>query len=200
MPPTSSKFERSFGCIRRNKNYLEINNEFFLTLIHVHKDMNIDVDRVINLFASDKCRKLDFLKSVCTRILQIRHFANFRISIKTSCVLIKKVNKGSSVAFETCKLHLMYPRYLCWHFGSHLWCLTVSLLLSNWYPGSGAVLDCIDSWSLHPYLLCKQTNELCYYFFTPCCLWLQIMSAVISYWVRQRQFACILIHSHHLSF
>ena len=23
--------------------------------------------------------------------------------------------------------------------------LTVSLLLSHWYPGSGAVLDCIDS-------------------------------------------------------
>ena len=29
--------------------------------------------------------------------------------------------------------------------GSRLWCLTVSLLLSNWYPGSGVVLDCIDS-------------------------------------------------------
>ena len=30
---------------------------------------------------------------------------------------------------------------------------TVSLSLSHWYPGSGVVLDCIDSWSLHPYLL-----------------------------------------------
>ena len=29
--------------------------------------------------------------------------------------------------------------------GSCLWCLTVSLSLSNWYPGSGVVLDCIDS-------------------------------------------------------
>ena len=29
----------------------------------------------------------------------------------------------------------------------------VSLSLSLWYPGSGVVLDCIDSWSLHPYLL-----------------------------------------------
>ena len=29
---------------------------------------------------------------------------------------------------------------------------TVSLSLSHWYPGSGVVLDCIDSWSLHPYL------------------------------------------------
>ena len=25
-----------------------------------------------------------------------------------------------------------------------LWCLTVSLLLSHWYAGSGVVLDCID--------------------------------------------------------
>ena len=30
---------------------------------------------------------------------------------------------------------------------------TMSLPLSHWYPGSGVVLDCIDSWSLHPYLL-----------------------------------------------
>ena len=40
-----------------------------------------------------------------------------------------------------------------WPLGSHLWCITVSLSLSNRYPGSGVVLDCIDSWSLHPYLL-----------------------------------------------
>ena len=29
----------------------------------------------------------------------------------------------------------------------------VSLSLSHWYPGSGVVLDCIYSCSLHPYLL-----------------------------------------------
>ena len=29
----------------------------------------------------------------------------------------------------------------------------VSLSLSHWYPGSGVVLDCIDSSSLHLYLL-----------------------------------------------
>ena len=33
--------------------------------------------------------------------------------------------------------------YMC--LGSRLWCLTVSLSLSHWYPGSGVVLDCIDS-------------------------------------------------------
>ena len=40
-----------------------------------------------------------------------------------------------------------------WPLGSRLWCLTVSLSLSHWYPGSGVVLDCIDSWSLHRYLV-----------------------------------------------
>ena len=40
-----------------------------------------------------------------------------------------------------------------WPLGSLLWCLTVSLSLSHWYPGPGVVLDCIDSWYLHPYLL-----------------------------------------------
>ena len=34
----------------------------------------------------------------------------------------------------------------CWEMaGSRLWCLTVCLSLSNWYPGSDVVLDCIDS-------------------------------------------------------
>ena len=30
---------------------------------------------------------------------------------------------------------------------------TVGLSLSHWYPGSGVALNCIDSLSLHPYLL-----------------------------------------------
>ena len=29
--------------------------------------------------------------------------------------------------------------------GFCLWCITVSMSLSHWYPGSGVVLDCIDS-------------------------------------------------------
>ena len=32
-----------------------------------------------------------------------------------------------------------------WHLGSRLWCLSLNLSLSHWYPGSGVVLDCIDS-------------------------------------------------------
>ena len=50
-----------------------------------------------------------------------------------------------------------------WPLGSRLWCLTVSLSLSHWYPGSGVVLDCIDSWSLHPYLLFLSTSlNICF--------------------------------------
>ena len=46
--------------------------------------------------------------------------------------------------------------------GFRLWCLTVSLSLSHWYSGSD---DCIDSLSLHPYLLrlhlCQILLEKC---------------------------------------
>ena len=37
--------------------------------------------------------------------------------------------------------------------GSRLWCITVSLSLSHWYPGPGVVLDRIDSSSLYVPLL-----------------------------------------------
>ena len=39
---------------------------------------------------------------------------------------------------------------------------SVSLSLSHWYPGSGVVLDCIDSWSLHHYLLLEETFIMIY--------------------------------------
>ena len=42
-----------------------------------------------------------------------------------------------------------------WPLGSRLWCLIVTLTLSHWYPGSGVVLDCIDSWSLPSFWLCE---------------------------------------------
>ena len=45
-----------------------------------------------------------------------------------------------------------------WPLGSHLWCLIVTLSLSHWYPRSGVVLDCIDSWSLPSFLLCSRTQ------------------------------------------
>ena len=40
-----------------------------------------------------------------------------------------------------------------WPLDYRLWCHTVNLSLSHWYPGSGVVLDYIDSWSLHSYFL-----------------------------------------------
>ena len=56
-----------------------------------------------------------------------------------------------------------------WPLGSRLWCLTVSLILYHWYPGSGVVLGCIDSWSLHPYLLCLTTKPCMVEVFTSNC-------------------------------
>ena len=46
-----------------------------------------------------------------------------------------------------------------WPLGSPLWCLIVTLSLSHWYPRSGVVLDCIDSWSLPSFLLCSRTQH-----------------------------------------
>ena len=43
--------------------------------------------------------------------------------------------------------------------GSRLWGLIVTLSLSHWYPGSGVVLDCIISWSLHSFLLCYDPHQ-----------------------------------------
>ena len=46
---------------------------------------------------------------------------------------------------------------------------SVSLSLSYWYPGSGVVLDCIDSLSLHPYFTDRSkgvllfVDRLCYF-------------------------------------
>ena len=40
-----------------------------------------------------------------------------------------------------------------WPLVSRLWSLIVKLSLSHWYPVSGVVLDCIDSWSLPTFLL-----------------------------------------------
>ena len=45
-----------------------------------------------------------------------------------------------------------------WPLSSLLWCLIVKLPLSHWYPGSGAVLDCIDSWSLSSFKLLYSLN------------------------------------------
>ena len=58
-------------------------------------------------------------------------------------------------AFLRVFLYVLYGHLLGkgWPLGSRLRNLTASLSLSHWYPGSGVVLDCIDSWSLYPYFV-----------------------------------------------
>ena len=51
-------------------------------------------------------------------------------------------------AMSLCASDYMCFVVICWKradLGSRLRCLTASLSLSHWYPGSGVVLDCIDS-------------------------------------------------------
>ena len=55
--------------------------------------------------------------------------------------------RGSLCVFSFVRLLCLCARlFICglWR-PARLWCLTVSLSLSHWYPGSGVVLDCIDS-------------------------------------------------------
>ena len=42
-------------------------------------------------------------------------------------------------------LNFLYNFVVTCSLGLRLWCLTVSLSLSHWYPGSGVAVDCIDS-------------------------------------------------------
>ena len=52
----------------------------------------------------------------------------------------------SSFVDVLCFFCIVFAMPLCASvYGSRFWCLTVSLSLSLWYPGSGVVLDCIDS-------------------------------------------------------
>ena len=71
-----------------------------------------------------------------------------------------------------------------WPLGSRLWCTTVSLSLSHWYPWSGVVLDFIDSWSLHPYLLCCKISpnplKFCLNVFLSCYLRKWVLTFYVS--------------------
>ena len=52
---------------------------------------------------------------------------------------------------------------ICWEradlLAPRLWCLIVKLSLSHWYPWTGVVLDCMDSWYLHSFLLSMVTKS-----------------------------------------
>ena len=82
---------------------------------------------------------------------------------KPSCKIFYWPFKGgASFVDHLCYFCLVFVMLSCspcghvrgkdWPRGSHLLCLIVKLSLSHWYPGSGVVLHCIDSWSL-PYFL-----------------------------------------------
>ena len=71
-----------------------------------------------------------------------------------------------------------------WPLGSRFCRLTVSLSLSHWYPGSSVVLDCIDSWYVHPYLLCSRKDvKTCLYTHTICFIWFLFSSAPSFKWL-----------------
>ena len=47
---------------------------------------------------------------------------------------------------------------------SCLWCLIVFCHFPMWYPRSGVVLDCIESWSLVPFFLWAHHRRVCHRF------------------------------------
>ncbi|VDI01897.1 Hypothetical predicted protein [Mytilus galloprovincialis] len=64
MPVTTSTTERSFSSLRRLKTYLRStmvqDRLSSLALIHVHREMDIDTERVLRSFALAKNRYMDF--------------------------------------------------------------------------------------------------------------------------------------------
>ncbi|WAR31752.1 P52K-like protein [Mya arenaria] len=65
MPASSATAERSFSVMRRVKTYLRstMRTERMtgLALMHVYRDVNIDIDQVVSKFAGSKSRRLDFV-------------------------------------------------------------------------------------------------------------------------------------------
>ena len=65
IPATSATCERSFSSLKRIKTYLRstmsADRLSSLALLHVHRDMDVGVDVVLDTFAGAKNRKLDFM-------------------------------------------------------------------------------------------------------------------------------------------
>ena len=78
-------------------------------------------------------------------------------------ISVRNINNWLTMQVKQCFKNVFLP-YVCFAFvsvclyvpcghllgkglslGSRLWCPTVSVSLSHWYPGSGVVLDCIES-------------------------------------------------------
>ena len=85
-----------------------------------------------------------FLLTVPRRCFFCGSFMLFRSCFCYACVFV-------CVCLSMPCVHLLERG---WPLGFRLWCLILKLSLFHWYPGSGAVLDCIDSWSLPSFLLC----------------------------------------------
>jgi len=60
MPSSSATAERSFSAMKRIKKTMGYDRLSSLALLHVHCEIEIDVECVIELFASLKNRKLVF--------------------------------------------------------------------------------------------------------------------------------------------
>ena len=88
----------------------------------------------------------------------------FLLTVRSKVVLLLSIIYVISVLFCYAFMHvclLMPCGHLLgkgWPLGPRLWCLIVTLSLSYWYPGSGVVLDCMDSWSLPSFLLSLAQN------------------------------------------
>ena len=65
LPVTTSSAERSFSTLKLIKTYLRNtmseNRLNGLAMLSIHRDISITVEEVINLFATDKKRRLNFL-------------------------------------------------------------------------------------------------------------------------------------------
>lgn len=65
LPVSVATAERSFSTLRRLKNWLRASmaDERLtgLALLHIHRDINLDVDKIITRFAKSKRRKLNFV-------------------------------------------------------------------------------------------------------------------------------------------
>lgn len=65
LPIGVASAERSFSALRRLKTWLRatITQERLvgLALLHIHRDMKLDVNKIIDIFAQKKTRKLDFI-------------------------------------------------------------------------------------------------------------------------------------------
>ena len=64
MPVTSATAERSFSVLRRLKTYVRstMNNDSLssLALMHIYRDLSVDLDKVMEKFVSGKTRRTDF--------------------------------------------------------------------------------------------------------------------------------------------